>query len=202
VIRISTNTEKKEKNVNILYKELQNDLNGSNGSITGGIISSYIILKEFRNSQLKSLIITILVSFFILGIIFFKIEKSLSLAIISIIPVLFSAIWIIGTMALLNIPLTMTTITVASLAVGLGIDYSIHMTYRFIHSREIIKTISSTGVALLGSALTTIAAFSLLSFSLLPPLRLFGISIAIAIFYSFILCVFILDMWKSSPFLK
>ncbi|MCD6448865.1 MAG: MMPL family transporter [Thermoplasmata archaeon] len=192
IIRIATDTGKKEKNIEILYRELKKDLNDSNGIVTGGIISSYVVLKEFRNSQLKSLLITAIISFLILEAVFLWLRKSFTLGILAILPVILSAIWITGSMALLGIPLTVMTITVASLAVGLGIDYSIHITYHFIQHHSIVKTISSTGVALLGSALTTIAAFSLLSFSPLPPLQQFGISIALAITYNFFLCVFVL----------
>jgi len=192
LIRIATDTGKREKNIEILYRELNKDLNDSNGIITGGIISSYVILKEFRNSQLKSLLITAVISFLILEAVFLWLRKSFTLGILAVLPVILSAIWITGSMALFGIPLTVMTITVASLAVGLGIDYSIHITYHFIQHYNIIKTISSTGIALLGSALTTIAAFSLLSFSLLPPLQQFGISIALAITYNFFLCVFFL----------
>ncbi|HEC77121.1 MAG TPA: hypothetical protein ENI33_07700 [Thermoplasmatales archaeon] len=202
IIRISTNTGKKERNISILYNELKNDLGNNTGIITGGLISSYVILKEFRSSQLKSLFITIIISFIILEIVFLKRIKSFLIGFISLLPVILSAIWIIGSMALLGIPLTLTTITVASLAVGLGIDYSIHITHRFLE--EGISSISSTGSAILGSALTTISAFGLLSFSLLPPLKIFGISIAIAITYSYISCVFILpvllEAWRSSDF--
>lgn len=206
IIRIATDTGKKEDNISVLYSDLKKDLNGNQGIITGGIISSYIILREFRSNQIKSLLITILFSFLILEIVFLKIKKSMLIGILSLIPVALSAIWIIGTMAILGIPLTITTITVASLAVGLGIDYSIHMSHRFMQENDLVKSVTSTGSALLGSTLTTIAAFGLLSFSFLPPLRIFGVAIAIAIFYSFILCVFILpvllEMWKSSPFFK
>ncbi len=201
LIRISTDTGKKEENIKILYTELKNDMNGSRGIITGGIISSYVILKEFRNSQLKSLFITAIVSFLILELVFLWRGKSIALGIIAVLPVIFSAIWITGSMALLGIPLTVMTITVASLAVGLGIDYSIHITYHFMQHRSIVKTISSTGIALLGSALTTIAAFSLLSFSLLPPLQQFGVSIAIAISYNFFLCVFVLPAMLQEKYL-
>ena len=206
VIRILTHTGKNEENISILYNELKKDLQVKNAVITGGIISSYVILKELRASQVKSLFFTVLISTFILGIVFIKRGGSLTLAFISMLPVVLSAIWIIGTMFLLHIPLNVTTITVASLAVGLGIDYSIHITHRFLEKENLVSTISSTGYALLGSALTTIAAFGLLSFSLLPPIRLFGIAISIAIIYSFILCTFflpiILHMWKSFPSLK
>jgi len=207
LIRISTNTGKEEKNVTFLYNELRNDAKYIPGAIvSGGIITGYVVLKALRNSQMESLSITLFLSFFILTLVFYRIGKSLSIGIISTIPVIFSAIWIIGTMAILDIPLTITTITVASLAVGLGIDYSIHMTHRFIEERGVERAMRSTGSALLGSALTTIAAFGLLSLSFLPPLKMFGISISIAIFYSFISCVFILpailEIRQSSKFFQ
>ncbi len=189
LIRIPTNTGKKEENISILYKQLKEDLEIENAVITGGIISGYVILKAFRSSQLKSLFITVVVSFIILEIIFYRRTKFLLSGFLCLLPVILSATWIIGTMSMLGIPLTITTVSVASLAVGLGIDYSIHISYRYLDKK---REIASTAFALLGSALTTVSAFALLSFSPLPPLRLFGISIAIAISYSFVACVFVL----------
>lgn len=194
VIRIATNTGKNEANISILYDELKNDIEIENAIITGGIISNYIILKEIRNSQLKSLLLTILFSFIILEIVFYIKKKSFLIGIIALSPIIISSIWILGTMNFLNIPLTITTITTSSLAIGLGIDYSIHITHKFMEEKDFISTISSTGFSLIGSALTTISAFGLLSFSLIPPLRIFGISVAISIFYSLICCIFILPI--------
>jgi len=155
---------------------------------------------------MESLIITLLLSMIILIFVFYMKGKSFLLGLISTVPVILSAIWIMGTMAILGIPLTITTITVTSLAVGLGIDYSIHIMHRFIEERDEEKVIYSTGPALLGSALTTISAFGLLSFSFLPPLRMFGMAVSIAIFYAFISAVLILPAimeWvSSSDFLK
>lgn len=194
VIRIATNTGKNEANISILYDELKNDIEIENAIITGGIISNYIILKEIRNSQLKSLLLTILFSFIILEIVFYIKKKSFLIGIIALSPIIISSIWILGTMNFLNIPLTITTITTSSLAIGLGIDYSIHITHKFMEEKDFISTISSTGFSLISSALTTISAFGLLSFSLIPPLRIFGISVAISIFYSLICCIFILPI--------
>jgi predicted RND superfamily exporter protein len=104
-------------------------------------------------------------------------------------------------MSLFKIPLTITTVAVSSLTIGLGIDYSIHIAYKFLEGKDSISSISRTGSALFGAALTTIAAFGLLSFSPLPQIRLFGMAISVGIVYSFILCAFILPIllqyWKS-----
>jgi len=210
LIRVETNTGKTEENITLLYNQLKEDVAPLEGKgkviISGGVISGYVILKAFRSSQMQSLLITLLLSLIILISVFYMEGKSLILGFLSTLPVVLSAIWIMGTMALLAIPLTITTITVSSLAIGLGIDYSIHMVHRFIEEKDGEKVIRSTGSALLGSALTTIAAFALLSFSFLPPLRMFGIAVSIAIFYAFISAVFILPAimeWiQSSEFFK
>lgn len=201
VIRISTDTGKKEKNISILFGELKKDIGGEKAVITGSIISTFIILKEIRSSQIKSLFLTILFSFIVLETIFLKKKKSFALGFIITLPVIISSLWIIGTMSLFKIPLTITTVAVSSLTIGLGIDYSIHIAYKFLEGKDSISSISRTGSALFGAALTTIAAFGLLSFSPLPQIRLFGMAISVGIVYSFILCAFILPIllqyWKS-----
>jgi hypothetical protein len=206
LIRIPSNTEKKEANVGVLYEQLKEDVGTTQAVITGRVVTGYVVMQEFRDSQIRSVSITVLFSFAILELIFFRRARSVAAGVIALLPVLLATIWIIGTMALLDIPLTITTITVAALAVGLGIDYSIHMTNRFMEKQDIVSAVSHTGAALLGSALTTIAAFGLLSFSFLPPLREFGIAIALSVGYSFIACVVVLpvvlDLWRSSPLFK
>ncbi len=210
LIRIETNTGKVEENISHLYAQLKEDVyplkNSGDVIISGGVISGYVILKAFRSSQMESLLLTLFLSMIILILAFYMKGKSLILGVLSTLPVIFSAIWIMGTMSVLDIPLTITTITVTSLAVGLGIDYSIHMIHRFIEERDEEKVLKSTGSALLGSALTTIAAFGLLSFSFLPPLRMFGVAVSLAIFYALIAAIFILPAimyWlRSSKFLK
>jgi predicted RND superfamily exporter protein len=80
------------------------------------------------------------------------------------------------------------------------------MVHRFIGERDEEKMLKSTGSALLGSALTTVAVFGLLSFSFLPPLRMFGMAVSLAISYALIAAIFILPAimyWlRSSEFLK
>jgi predicted RND superfamily exporter protein len=56
----------------------------------------------------------------------------LILGLITITPVIFCVAWTLGTMYLVNIPLNMMTITIASLTIGLGITYGIHITHRFL----------------------------------------------------------------------
>jgi len=118
---------------------------------------------------------------------------------LTLIPVALCVVWILGSMYLLGIPLNVMTLSIASLTVGLGVTYGIHVTHRFVEEmvdKDVDEacrlTILHTGSALFGAAATTIAGFGLLVFALMPPLQQFGGITALTILYSFIAATFIL----------
>ncbi len=209
VIRIKVDTEDR-KRAKELYAELKEDnkplntlvANGAlkSSTVTGLSILIYVITDTLARSMLSSLIITILFSLIALTIIFYFIRRSLILGIITMIPVLLGVPWILGSMFILNIPYNVLTITVSALTIGLGIDYGIQITYRFLEEFDKSENIddacrncvSNIGIAIFAAALTTIAAFGILMFALLPPLRLFGIIVALTILYAFIASIFVL----------
>ncbi len=103
--------------------------------------------------------------------------------------------WTVGSMWLLGIDFNILTVTLASVAVGLSIDYGIHMTHRFIEEigdseltvkEALDEALSHTGAALTGSAATTVAGFGVLVFSGLVPIRQFGTLMSVAIIFSLI----------------
>ncbi len=179
-------------------------------SITGSTILMAVIIEAINNSQIRSLVLTIIVSFVALTIAFFIEEKSLFLGGVATLPVVFCVIWIAGTMYVTGIPLNVMTITIGALTVGLGITYGIHITHRFIEDErnesDLLeaskKTIVNTGSALFGAALTTVGGFGLLSFATMPPLQQFGQVTALAILYSFVSSIIILPvlliLWAKS----
>lgn len=168
--------------------------------ITSGPILTKVIMDLLNESQIRSLIITIIVSLIVLTIVFWYKWRSLILGVITITPVIFCVLWTLGTMYLVDIPLNVMTITIASLTVGLGITYGIHITHRFLEDIErhdtidaaCRSTVTHTGSALFGAAATTIAGFGLLVFALMPPIQQFGGITALTILYSFLSSVFIL----------
>jgi hydrophobe/amphiphile efflux-3 (HAE3) family protein len=191
-------------------------LNGLTGSgeleqatVTGSSIMIKQIIDSLQDSLTTSFIFTLIVSFGILTIVFFITERSVVLGAITMIPVLLSSAWILGSMYVLEIPYTVMTVMVTSLTVGLGVTYGIHLTHRFVEEmREhgnvdegCMETVIHTGSALFGAAATTIAGFGLLVFSLLPPIQEFGAIVALTIAYSFLTTVFILPtflvMWAK-----
>jgi len=208
LIQISTNTGGDNKKIMELYDELKKDaapFHQFKVSVTGDEIVTVMTEKTLNEGQTRSLLLTIISSFIILMLIFYLRDKSIMLGIITAIPIIFCVSWILGSMYLLGLSLNVMTITIASLTVGLGVTYGIHISHRFVEEVEkngdiekaAHRTVNSTGVSLFGAAATTIAGFALLSFSLMPPLQQFGEMTALTILFAFISAVFILPSFLT-----
>lgn len=201
LMRISTHTLSKKDTMQ-LYENLKEDaksLNEFEMDVTGDQIVTEIVEDTLNKGQINSLLITIITSFIILIIIFYAKDKSPALGFITAVPIIFCVAWILGAMYLMGLSLNVMTITIASLTVGLGVTYGIHVSHRFVEEIEkngieegACRTMHSTGSALFGAAATTIAGFALLSFSLMPPMQQFGKITALTILFAFISAVFIL----------
>lgn len=94
-----------------------------------------------------------------------------------------------GSMYLLEIPWNPLTITMSSLALGIGIDFGIHIYERYTEEREhgsnpqtaISVAASKLSRPILGSSLTTIFGFGVLNLSRFPVLSNFGLTTDLAI---------------------
>ena len=195
LIRIHVSTKGEKKEVEKLYEKVKKGIRiDEKHIITGSTITAYVVMNAFQKSQIESIILALILSFVVMSIVFIKKYGSVILAIFALIPVILSTIWILGTMSILGISLTVTTITVASISIGLGIDYSIHVVNEFAVHGEIERVAKNTGHALMASAVTTIFAFALLSFSLLPPIKTFGFLISLSILFAFLASMFVLPL--------
>jgi predicted RND superfamily exporter protein len=141
--------------------------------------------------------VTLVVILLFLTGLFYARYRSLSLGVVVLAPVVASLAWLLGAMSLLGLPFNSETAVITSLAIGLGVDYSIHAGERFVAEREkrdrlttaVRRTITGTGGTLLASAATTAAAFGVLAFALSPPLQRFGIVTGMAILFAFVAVV-------------
>jgi len=142
VLRISVNVDSNDNEaIETLHKDLIEDKKPLDDSadkaiVTGGPILTKVIMDSLNESQIRSLIITIILSFIVLTIVFWYKWRSLILGLITMTPVIFCVAWTLGTMYVVNIPLNMMTIIIASLTIGLGITYGIHITHRFLEDLE------------------------------------------------------------------
>jgi predicted RND superfamily exporter protein len=156
-----------------------------------------VIQDALLETLIEAFVVTLAVILAFLTALFRVRYGSWSLGPIVLIPVVASLAWLLGTMSLLDIPFNSETAVITSLAIGLGVDYSIHAGERFMEERErrdgleaaIRRTITGTGGTLLASAATTAAAFGVLALALSPPLRRFGTVTGLAIIFAFVAVV-------------
>jgi len=111
-----------------------------------------------------------------------------------------SALWTFGLMGYVSVPLTMATMAVLPILIGLGIDFSIQFHNRYqeevTRSRTIAEAIITSisrmfpvvGIALLA----TIIGFITLYISEVPMIRDFGMVLAIGIVISYMVALFLL----------
>ena len=160
-------------------------------------IQTLAIQKEITERQTEAIVTTIIAALLILAVFFWATEREPVLALIAVAPIALVLIWVLGTMALVGIPYTLITSIITALSIGIGVDYTIHVIHRyreeFTKSRDpedaAVRTLATTGSALLGSALTTALGFGVLTFSPLDSFAQFGIVAAITIAYALIVSI-------------
>ena len=173
------------------------DLDESQFDITGLVVLYNNMLQSLFSSLLNSLIIV----FSIIGLMFLLIFKSFKAMCIGLLPNIFVATGVIGVFGLLNIPLDIMTITVASISVGMAVDNTLHYMYRlkkelkqnnYEYEKSIINTHMSVGLAIRYTALTISAGFLILILSNFKPTILFGIFTSFALLTSFVISLTLL----------
>jgi predicted RND superfamily exporter protein len=85
--------------------------------------------------------------------------RSFSCVVLSLIPVAFGSLWMIGVMGIFNLPFNPANIMTLPLIIGIGVTNGIHILNRFAEEQHPSILARSTGKAVLVSALTTIAGF-------------------------------------------
>lgn len=147
---------------------------------------------ELSTFQAQAIAVTLAVVLVMLTLYYAVTHRRWLLGSIALLPAAVSAALAVGTMRLLGISFNAVTATMTAIAVGIGVDYGVHVVHRFVEERSAAapmvaatRTLHATGTALTGSAVTTLGAFVVLSFSGLLPIRslglLGGVAIAVAL---------------------
>lgn len=133
--------------------------------------------------QVKSLAISLVLIFGIMVALF----VSSKVGLIAVIPNLFPILVNFGLMGLLGIPLSVATSLIASVAIGLAVDDTIHYLVRYNtefkkdldKDRAMRETIQAVGRPILFTSLTIGLGFSVLMFSHFQPTAVFGLLMVI-----------------------
>jgi predicted RND superfamily exporter protein len=126
--------------------------------------------------------------------------RSFRFAVATVIPIGLVVVWLYATMYIAGFKLNFVTATIGAVSIGVGIDYSIHMTERF--REELKRSISSTeaarkaargtGVALTASAASSIGGFAVMGFAPMPMFASYGLLTAIMIALALIASLLVL----------
>ncbi|AXR82998.1 MMPL family transporter [Natrarchaeobaculum sulfurireducens] len=167
---------------------------------TGGPVTTAVVQDALLETLVQAFAVTLVVIAGFLTVLYWVRHRALTLGLVTLAPVVAALAWLLGAMALLDVPFNSETAVITSLAIGLGVDYSIHLGERFVVERErqdgitaaLESTITGTGGALLGSAATTAAGFGVLALALAPPLQRFGLVTGLSIIFAFVACLTVL----------
>jgi predicted RND superfamily exporter protein len=147
-----------------------------------------VLYNNMLQSLYRSQILTIGAVFVAIFLTFIVLFRSLILAVLGIIPNVFSAILILGIMGWFAIPLDMMTITIAAITIGISVDDTIHYIHRFKHEyavdhdyhAAIRRCHSSIGKAMYHTTIAIIFGFGILSLSNFIPTIYFGLLTGLA----------------------
>ena len=153
-------------------------------TVSGLLVLYNNMLQSLFTSQISTLG-AVLVGVAIMLVLLFR---SLTLAVLGIVPNLLAAGAVLGTMGLLSIPLDFMTITVAAVTIGIAVDNAIHYIYRFreefARSGDYTATMhvchANIGKAVFYTSATIIFGFSILVLSNFLPTIYFGLLTGLA----------------------
>ena len=157
---------------------------------TGKPVTRFVA-SEAMNSEMQSglllgslfVIITLMIGF-----------KSIKQAIITTIPILMVVVWLYGLMWSLGYSLNIVTVTIATISLGVGIDYCIHVSERYREGRKngenhkdsLEGVGGACGLALVGSAASDVTGFAIIALSPMGLFSAFGLFSAAMIMLSLI----------------
>lgn len=120
--------------------------------------------------------------------------RSVRYALVTVIPLGLVAAWLYALMFVAGFGLNFVTATIGAIAIGVGLDYAIHLTVRFreelarsgpagagVPRDALIAASNGSGVALFASAASTIAGFTIMAFAPMPLVASSGVLMAVMI---------------------
>jgi len=178
-------------NAAMVEEETGMDLRATGMTVLIGDLLGKIVPTQLQTSGLALLLCTL-----ILIIVF----KSFIYGIVTLVVVVCGMAMEIVFLFAMNWPLDLMTVMVASLVIGAGIDFGIHITHRFREEwnsgssteESIRNTVKNVGRALVAAAMTTCGVFAILGFSNMGMMQRFGWTTAVGLLGALIGAILVL----------
>ena len=172
-----------------------------------------VITNQVNDSVFQGQIQSMLTAFIIVCILLILQFGSILIGIIAMIPIIFTILTAFGIMGIGGISLNIGTMMVASIAIGAGIDYTIHYINRYkleLKKHDRIKamkiTLTGTGRAIVFNSISVAAGLFVLAFSEINMISEFAKLIAsvmlISVVYTLLLLPLLLQMIKFREEIK
>jgi predicted RND superfamily exporter protein len=168
---------------------------------TGATVVFQAIADLILESAVVSLAVALGGTVLFLLFIYWVLEGRPSLGIANTVPIVITVAMVAGSMRAGGIAFNAFTATILAITIGLGIDYSVHVTQRFADEYErtrgdlfaaLERTVRGTGGALAGSMLTTVFGLGVLVLAVFPAIGQFGLLAGLSVFYAFLASLFVL----------
>jgi hypothetical protein len=180
--------------------------NGRISELAGQDAVYVAVNNKLKDEQSRSMIIALILVLAVLIIVF----NSTKYGLLTMIPVIFVLMWEPGFLVTLRIPLSPVTITIASIMIGVGIDYGVHITHRFREelakgldkNSAIQNAIEKTGLSLVEAAITTSAGVAAIIVADISALNEFVVVIIFMVAVSCIAAAMILPAFLRSKIIK
>ena len=181
----------------ILEKYLDSG-NGVTATLTGNSFRRFVYVTAMTDSFQSSIYLAIGACLIVLILVL----RDIWLSVLTIAPVVAVSLWLNAGMNIFGASLNLVTLQVASLAIGLGLDFAIHVTQGIREQRlrnpiggleEWVKQMMGhTGLALFASGITDILGFSVLMLSIMPMFTMFSKVMIAMVVLAMAACLFCL----------
>jgi predicted RND superfamily exporter protein len=153
-----------------------------------------VLYNNLLQSLYRSQILTIGFVFAAILVMFLALFRSFSVALITLVPNMLGAAFVLGVMGWLSVPLDIMTITIAAIVIGIGVDDSIHYLHRFRiefardgdYRAAVIRSHGSIGRAMYYTSIIITAGFSILVMSSFIPTIYFGVLTGFAMIFAMV----------------
>lgn len=164
-------------------------------SITGQPILRLTIFDLLK----RDAVFTLMVAAGLIFLLLIAMQRSFTQALLIFFPLSTGLIWTMGTLGWLGIPLSIATVALSSMLLGLGVEYGVFVVSRYKEERDknfsqldsLKTTVHGIGTAVIGSGLTTIVGFGVLSFATMPMIQHLGQTLALGIAFCLLAALFV-----------
>jgi len=170
-----------------LVQEYLDEQFPENGDLRVRMIGATTLMDRMFTQMTQSQLIGLATTIVAVAILVMLLMGSMVAGLIAAIPLILTVTFSMGIMAYTGQPLDIMTLMVSVVAVGIGVDYSIHFISRFRSEyrkdrdaeRSLQATIQTTGRGITYNALTVALGFFILVFASFKGIRTFGWQIAL-----------------------